>query len=57
MLLVWQSVQARVAWTPTSGKVEWVKVATSQLGSVALWQVSQVVGKLDAACGGVFVAL
>ena len=57
MLLTWQSAQARVAWTPARGKVEWEKTPCVQRVSVFLWQESQVVGKPAAACAGLLVAV
>ena len=48
MLFLWQFAQAVVAWAPESGKVVWEKVASDQVASENLWQVSQVVGKFDA---------
>ena len=45
---LWQTAHAVVAWMPTSGNVECVNVATSQVASVNLWQASHVVGKAAA---------
>ncbi len=44
-------------WTPTSAKTwVWLKTPWFQSASVALWQVSQVVGKPAAECFGLVVA-
>ncbi len=54
---MWQSTQARLAWGPlVIGNQVWLKVPWSQLPSVALWQVSQVVGKPAVECFGLVVA-
>ncbi len=45
---LWQVAHAVVAWTPTSGKVVWLNVASIQVASENLWHESHVVGKLDA---------
>jgi hypothetical protein len=55
MLFLWQVVQAWVVWSPASGNVVfvlWLKLAGFQAASENLWQVSQVVGKPEAAWGG-----
>ncbi len=45
---LWHVAQAVVAWTPTSGNVVWLKVASDQDASENLWHESHVVGKPDA---------
>ena len=56
-LFTWHAEQGCVAWTPASAKVVavlWLKLAGFQAGSVYLWQLSHVVAKPAAACGGFF---
>ena len=45
---LWQVAHAVVAWTPTSGNVVWLNEASIQVASENLWQLSHVVGKLEA---------
>ncbi len=55
---MWQVAHAVVAWTPTSGNVVWLNVASIQVASENLWHESHVVGKLDATWStGVFAVV